>query len=311
MNTELVNRFLQSLGALLALSVFVFIMARISGSPADYLLPIDATPEEVEALEDDLGLNEPQLYQYGIYLLNLLKGNLGESVYNGREVTTVFFERFPATLQLTLFGVGLVFVGGIGLGVLSALHRGKMIDTVVRTFAALAQATPSFWLALILMLLVGVRLEWLPVAGRGDGWTDWTHTIMPTFTMSVFALAGVLRLTRSGMLEVLGQEYVTFARSKGLPERVVIMRHALRNALIPVATFGGITMVSTFLAGSIVIESIFAWPGVGQLAYLATIDRDYPTLQGVTLIFGAMFIFANFMVDLSYFYLDPRIRVSS
>ncbi len=307
MNKELGNRFLQSIAALLALSVFVFIMARISGSPADYLLPIDATPEEVEALEDELGLNEPQLYQYGLFLFNILKGNLGESVYNGRDVTTVFFERFPATLQLTLIGVGIVFIGGIGLGILSALHRGKWIDTVVRTFAAIAQATPSFWLALILMLVIGVRLEWLPVAGRGG----WEHTIMPSFTMSLFALAGILRLTRSGMLDVLGQEYVTFARSKGLPERIVVIRHALRNALIPVATFGGIVMVSTFLAGSIVIESIFAWPGVGQLAYLATIDRDYPTLQGVTLIFGGMFIFANFLVDLSYFYLDPRIRLRS
>ena len=303
----LAGRFVQALATLVALSVIVFVMGRVTGSPVDLLLPVEATPEQVKQLEQDLGLNESWFKQYIIFAGRTLRGDLGRSVLNKQPVVDQFAERFPATLELGIAGAVIVFGAGIPLGVLAALNHGRLLDMVVRFFAALAQALPSFWLGLMLMLLFGVQLEVLPVAGRGG----WEHTILPAVSLSMFSLAGVLRLTRSGMLEALGQDYVMFARSKGLSERVVVMAHVLRNALIPVVTFSGLVVVSTFLTGSVVIETIFAWPGVGYMAYLSVVNRDYPALQAVVLIFGGMFILANFLVDISYAVLDPRIRVQA
>ena len=298
------QRIWQSLVVLVVVTLLVFLLGRISGNPARLLLPIDATQEQVLALEEDLGLHKPLHYQYGLFLGRVLKGDLGRSYVNGRSVGELFWERFPATLELTGVAMAIVIFAGIPLGVGAALNRGGVIDLVARWFSALAQATPSFWLAFVLIAIFGVWLRWLPFVGREEGMS----VILPAIAVAMFPLAGVVRLTRSGLLEVLAEEYIFFARAKGLRERVVVLRHALRNALIPVVTFMGVIIVGNFLIGSLSVEVVFAWPGVGYLAWQSVIMRDFPTLQGLVLIFAVLFVIANLAVDVSYAFLDPRIR---
>ena len=307
MASFLIIRFVQALITLWGLSLAVFLLVRITGSPAELMLPETSSLEDRERLEEAMGLNESLVKQYGKFLVQAIQGDLGRSVRDGRPVVTHLRERFPATIELSIAGIVLVVTLGIPLGILAALKRNSLVDVAIRAWAAVGQAAPNFWVALILMHIISVQLGLLPVAGRGD----WRHVILPAFVQSTFTLAGMLRLTRSGLLEVLRQDYVVVARAKGLPERIVLLRHAFRNSLIPLVTFSGLMLVTTFLNGSVVVETIFMWPGIGLLAYESVIFRDYPNLQGTVLAFGAMFVLANFLVDLSYGYLDPRIRVRS
>ena len=256
-------------------------------------------------MEERIGLNKPLYVQYWRFLSDAATGNFGRSLqYGDTSVAELFNERLPATLQLAGAAMLITFGLGIPLGIGAALTRGGWLDVVFRWFAAIAQATPSFWLAFVLIAVVGVWLKWLPFAGREGP----ESVILPAIAVAMFPFAGVMRLTRSGMLEVLGEEYIFFARAKGLSERWVILRHALRNALIPVVTFSGIIIVSNFLVGSLAVEVVFSWPGVGRLAFESVVLRDFPTLQGLTLIFATMFVVANLLVDISYALLDPRIR---
>jgi peptide/nickel transport system permease protein len=304
MERYLAGRVAEAALALVILSIVIFCLGRMTGSPVNLMLPSGATQAEVDRLEAALGLKQPIYVQYAKFLLELVHGNLGTSLLSRQRVVDLFFARFPATVQLTAMAVFLLMVVGIPLGVLAALTRGGFADLAIRIAAAVGQAVPTFWLGIMLVLLLGVWLRVLPVAGRGG----WEHMLMPVVSLSLWPLAGVIRFTRSGVLAVLGQAYVTCARSKGLPERLVLGRHVMKNSLLPVVTFSGVIVLSAFLTGSVVVETIFAWPGVGYLAYQAVIARDFPVLQGVVLIFGAMFILANLVVDLSYCYLDPRIR---
>ena len=305
MSTFLLKRGLQAILVLIVASFAVFLLGRLSGSPAALMLPVDATEEQMRAFEIEIGLDKPLYVQYWRFASAAATGDFGHSLqWGSNPVSELFIERLPATLQLAGAAMLITFGLGIPLGIGAALTRGRWLDTVFRWFAAIAQATPSFWLAFLLIAVVGVWLGWLPFAGR-EGIQS---VVLPAIAIAMYPFAGVMRLTRSGMLEVLGEEYVFFARAKGLSERLVILRHALRNALIPVVTFSGIIVVSNFLVGSLAVEVVFAWPGVGRLAYESVVLRDFPTLQGLTLIFATMFIVANLIVDISYALLDPRIR---
>ena len=303
MGRFLLQRAWQSLVVLFVVTILVFALGRISGDPVLLLLPIDYTKEQESELREDLGLNESLPYQYWLFLGRVLKGDLGRSFVNNRPVADLIWERVPATLELTGVAMGIVAFAGIPLGIVAALNRGGVIDLVARWFSALAQAAPSFWLAFVLIAIFGVWLRWLPFVGRQEA----TSVILPAIAVAMFPLAGVARLTRSGMLEVLEDEYIFFARAKGLRERVVVLKHALRNALIPVVTFSGI-ILGNFLVGSLSVEVVFAWPGVGYLAWQSVIVRDYPTVQGLVLVFAAIYVIANLAVDISYAFLDPRIR---
>ena len=288
---------------LLALVVIVFTLTRMSGSPAALLLPGDATAQDVQELETRLGLREPVPVQFVKYVIAALTGDLGKSLRTKRPVVDMFMERLPATLQVLFIGM-LVMSIGVPLGLVAALTRGSGIDLAVRLISSVGMSVPNFWLGTVLALVLGVWLHLLPVAGR----SGWESAIMPAISLSMYAMAGVARLMRSSMLQVMGQDYIFFARAKGLPERKVLLKHALRNALIPVVSFTSIVIVTQFLLGAVVIETVFAWPGVGYLAFQSLVQRDYPVLQGVVLLMGVVFILANLAVDLLYGFLDPRIR---
>lgn len=297
------SRLWQGLLMLLALVVITFTLTRMSGSPAALLLPGDATAQDVAELENRLGLRDPVPVQFGRYLVAAATGDLGQSLRTKRPVVQMFMERLPATLQVLFFGV-LIMSIGIPLGLLAALKRGSFIDLAVRLISSVGMSLPSFWLGTVLALVFGVWLHLLPVAGR----SGIESAILPAVALSMYAMAGVARLMRSSMLQVLGQDYIFFARARGLKELRVLVRHALRNALIPVVSFTSIVIVTQFLLGAVVIETVFAWPGVGYLAYQSLVQRDYPVLQGVVLLMGVVFIVVNMAVDLLYGLLDPRIR---
>lgn len=288
---------------LLALVVIVFTLTRMSGSPAALLLPGDATAADVAELETRLGLRDPVPVQFWRYLVSAATGDLGVSLRTKRPVVQMFMERLPATLEVLGFGV-LIMSIGVPLGLLAALKRGTAIDLLVRLISSVGMSVPSFWLGTVLALVFGVWLHLLPVAGR----SGIESAIMPAVALSMYAMAGVARLMRSSMLQVLGQDYIFFARARGLKEMRVLVRHALRNALIPVVSFTSIVIVTQFLLGAVVIETVFAWPGVGYLAFQSLVQRDYPVLQGVVLMMGVVFIIVNMAVDLLYGLLDPRIR---
>ena len=303
-----VVRGFQSLLTLFALSVIVFSLGRFTGSPVALLAPPTANQARLEQIERELGLDRPLHIQYGIYMAHTLRGDLGQSLTNDQPVWDLFKRRVPATMHLAVVGLGIILLLGVPLGVVASLNRGRILDHVIRIVASFGQAAPTFWLGLILLTVFGVWLNLLPPAGR-EGWAGWRHVIMPAFALSTFPLAGVVRLVRSSMLQVISSDYIMVARSKGLSERVVIRRHALRNALLPTVTFMGIILVTHFLTGAVVVETIFAWPGVGSLAFDSAVLRDFPVLQAMVLISGAWFVLASFLVDISYRFLDPRVRV--
>jgi peptide/nickel transport system permease protein len=295
----------QTLITLLIVSVLVFILARLTGDPVDLMLPLDATLELRERTRQQLGLDKPIYVQYGLFLTGLAKGDLGTSIRHDRTVAELLAQRLPNTLQLVSLSIGLALAVAFPLGVMAAVKKGSLWDTGARTIALFGQSVPAFWAAIVLILVFGVQLDLLPV-GRKEGLQSF---VLPTVTMAFFSfmLPGVLRLLRSSMLEVLDAEFIRLARVKGVGEWVVIWKHALRNALIPVVTFVGFYF-GILLSGSVVVEAVFAWPGIGRLAYEAVLWRDYPVIQGVVLVVSITILLGNLLVDLLYAYLDPRIR---
>jgi len=302
----IISRLIQAIAALLLLSVLAFAMTRATGSPLDLILPPEATAEDVVRLEKALGLDRPLPIQYGIYVADLLQGRLGESLRSGEDVATLLNNRFLGSAALSLTAIGIAFLIGLPLGVLAAQSRGTAVDAAVRLAALIGQSVPAFVVGLLLIQIFAVNLKWLP-AGTDKGPLA---IILPAFTLALFGIAAVTRLLRSAMLEVLDSDYVTLARTKGLPERTVIWKHALRNALLPVVSFAGLLFVS-FVSTTIVVETVFAWPGLGSLAYTAILNRDFPVTQGVVLLGAAIAIFVNFWTDVLYAVLDPRIRSES
>jgi peptide/nickel transport system permease protein len=289
------------------MSVIVFLLGRLSGDPVSMLLSQYSTEEDRVRITEQLGLNKPVLEQYGIFIFNALKGDLGKSVAgDNRPALTLILERFPASLKLALVALIISILIGIPLGVLSAVKRGSFLDALARLVALLGQSLPAFWLGIVLMYFFSVKLRLLPTSGYGGI----RHFILPAATMGLFTVAAVTRLTRSSMLEVLDSEYIKLARIKGVSEAIVIWKHALRNSLMPVITFMG-TFFATMITGAVVIETVFSWPGIGRLAYESILNRDFPVMQGVILFMTTLYILANLIVDVLYAWVDPRIRYTS
>jgi ABC-type dipeptide/oligopeptide/nickel transport system permease component len=300
-----VMRLLEGLVSLFVLATLVFILARLIGNPVDMMLPGDASWDERERMIHDLGLDRPIYEQYVEFMGGLLTGDLGESIKFKRPIMELFLLYFPNTFKLALVTLAMAFVLGFALGMLSAIHRGSPIDHFSRVVAVIGQSAPVFWIGLMLMLLFAVNLKILPVARMGG----WDSYILPAFTSSLFTLAGTARLLRSSMLEVLDTEYVKLARIKGVAPGKVVWKHCLRNAIIPVFTFAGMQLAG-LMGGAVVVETVFAWPGVGRLIYQGITGRDYPVVQGCILVVGFMIIAINLIVDILYGYVDPRIRVA-
>ena len=307
MGRFIAGRVVQTIATLFVVSIAVFLLVRLTGDPVDILLPIDASPELREETRARLGVDQPLVIQYGRFLGELVSGDLGTSIRTRKPVTELIGERFPNTVQLVGLAMLIALAVGIPLGVMAAVKKGTFIDRFARFFSLLGQSIPSFWAAIVLILVVGVYLGLLPT-GRKEGPE---YIILPAVTTAFFGfmIPGVVRLLRSSMLEVLDSEYVKLARVKGLPERVVVWRHALKNALLPVVTFIGFYF-GILLSGSVVVETVFAWPGIGRLAYEAVLWRDYPVIQGVVLLVSVIVLVSNLLVDILYAYLDPRIRYS-
>jgi peptide/nickel transport system permease protein len=298
-----IRRLLQSVVVLVVLALVVFALARVTGNPADLLLPEDATAEDRAHLLHALGLDRPVHVQLGVFLSGALHGDLGTSIRYRQPAVEVFFERLPNTLTLVPFALAASVIIAIPLGLLAAVYRGTIVDRITGTLAVLGIATPSFWLGVVLIYVFSVKLGWLPSARMGGP----AHFVLPIITLSGFLVAGMTRLVRSSVLEVLDTEFVKFARIKGLSELVVIWKHCLRNALIPVVTLFGV-FFALMVTGAIVTETVFAWPGVGRLTYEAVIFRDYPLLQAVILLQATIVLGVNLAVDILYAYLDPRVR---
>ncbi len=305
MQRFLVRRLITTVVVLLAVSVIVFVMARASGDPRLLMLDETSTQEDFEQLGVVLGLDKHPVQQYFIFLKSVLKGDLGRSLLQRRPVKDAIWERIPATLHLGLVAFVFSVIVGVPLGILSSVKRGGILDQIGKLVALIGQSAPSFWLGIMLIFLFAVRLEWVPPSGR----QDWNGVILPAITLGWFSVAANLRLVRSAMLEVLDSEYIKLARAKGVPERTIIWKHALRNAMIPPLTFAGVTL-GAMVTGSLVAETVFAWPGLGQLAVQAMQSADYPLLQGVVIIFTLMFVLAALLVDVLYAYINPRIRYS-
>jgi peptide/nickel transport system permease protein len=301
------RRLIQMMIALFLMSVIVFLLGRLTGDPVSMLLSQYSTEEDRVRITEQLGLNKPVLEQYGIFMFNALKGDLGKSVAgDNRPALTLILERFPASLKLALVALIISILIGIPLGVLSAVKRGSFVDALARLLALLGQSLPAFWLGIVFMYFFSVKLRLLPTSGYGGI----RHFILPAATMGLFTVAAVTRLTRSSMLEVLDSEYIKLARIKGVSEAIVIWKHALRNSLMPVITFMG-TFFATMITGAVVIETVFSWPGIGRLAYESILNRDFPVMQGVILFMTSLYILANLIVDILYAWVDPRIRYTN
>jgi peptide/nickel transport system permease protein len=305
MQRYIVHRLLQGILLLILVAAIVFFLGRLTGNPADLMLPEDATPEDREALIQTLGLDRPYHEQFYIFFTNALRGDLGMSIRYREPAAQIFFNRLPNTLKLLpptlILAIGL----SIPLGILAAVYRGTMLDKLAGGVAVFGIATPNFWLGIVLIYIFSVHLGWLPSARMGS----FAHYVLPTFTLGTFLVAGFMRLIRSSMLEVLDSEFVKLARLKGLSEFVVVMKHCLRNALIPVLTLFGV-FLATLVTGAIVTETVFAWPGVGRLTFEAVLFRDYPLLQAVVILDAVLVLFVTLVVDILYAYVDPRIRYS-
>ena len=303
MSRFLIGRLGQALLSMLVVISIVFVLTRMSGNPIHLLLDVNASERDQEILTRHLGLDRPLPVQYALYVKNIFVGDFGRSILTRRPVTEHIWERLPVTAELGIVAMIMSVLIGVPLGMYAAVKRGSALDTGARVFAVLGQSMPAFWLGLMLILLFGVMLGVLPAGGRGG----LQHVILPAFTLGYFTSAAILRLTRSAMLDVLGSEYIKFARLKGLHEQVVLWKHGLKNALLPVVTFAVLLFVQ-FLGGAVVTETVFAWPGLGRLILESIATRDYPIVQAGVLVLSALYLTGNLLVDILYGYLNPRIR---
>ncbi|MDR1205112.1 MAG: ABC transporter permease [Peptococcaceae bacterium] len=299
-----VTRLLQLIPLLFVLTLVVFILMRlIPGDPVTIMLGHGAPPDAVAVERVRLGLDQPFYAQYLLFLKNLLKGDMGVSLSTGNTVASELVRRFPYTLTLALGGTVVAAVLGMMAGVVAAVHHNKSIDNTIVTVSMLAISTPSFFLALLLMLLFTFLLGWLPSIGL----TSWKHAILPVITLGLSGMGLVTRTTRSSMLDVLSQDYVRTSRSSGIPEKITIYSHALKNALIPVITVLGLRF-GYLLAGATLVETVFSIPGIGRFMVDGVLKRDYPVVQSTILVFAASFVTINTAVDLLYAFVDPRIK---
>ncbi len=301
---KLLSRLLQAVVVVIGVTLITFLATFLTGDPAALMLGEGASTEEIAAFRAEMGFDRPLLVQYGEFLSKALHGDFGQSLYYKRPNIDLVLERLPNTVQLAAIALGLSLILAIPLGVLAAKLHNTWGDTIIMLFGLIGQAMPSFWFGLMMMLLFAVNLHWLPPSGMGT----WKHFVMPVIALATFPLAQDLRMMRSSMLEVLDDDYIKTARSKGLTDLNVYCKHALKNSLKPVVTQVGLQMGS-FLGGAVVIETIFAWPGIGRLAVQAIQFKDFPLLQTVVAFLGLAFVAVNFLVDMVYAMIDPRVRL--
>ena len=321
MNGFIIRRFVEGFITLIALSFVVFGSVQLTGDPARFLLPLTLEADEkvYQQQREALGLDKPFVVQYWNFIKKAVFLDFGTSFTTRRPVREILLERLPATVHLAVAGMTLAIGVGVPLGILSAVKRDSIFDRVAKGFAILGMSAPQFWIAIMLILLLAGRWDLLPAFGRGDiqGWFPTfsqipnmiEHLILPSFVLSIAVIAAIMRLARSSMLEVMDSDYVRFAQVKGLKERVVIWKHAARNALIPVLTFGGIALAG-LLNGSVIVEVVFAWPGIGLMLLDGILSNNFPQVEGAIIISGAAYIFTAVLVDIAYGYADPRVRVN-
>jgi peptide/nickel transport system permease protein len=312
MTRYLVARFAGMAVVMFVVATIVFIIVRVvPGDPAAIMLGPDATAADVAALRERLGLNQPLPVQYVIFLARTLVGDLGQSIFLNRPVLQAIAERAEPTICLTLMAIVLALAIGLPAGIASAVYRGRFADQAALALAMLMASMPAFWLGLLLIQRFSVDLGWFPVAGYGDPGASFLermrHLILPAIVLGLGSSALITRFTRASMLDVLGEDYVRTGRSKGLSEPVIVLKHALRNALIPIVTVIGLA-VALLLGGAVVTETVFALPGVGNLVVSAVLRRDYPVIQGALIVIAAVYVLVNLAIDLLYLVIDPRVR---
>lgn len=303
MKAFLLRRFGYAIVSLLLLALTIFVMTRLSGDPALLHTEPGASAADIEAARKRFGLDQPLPMQFATFIGSALTGDFGVSLYYRTPVLELYLDRLPNSLLLAAAAFAWSLLLGIGCGILAAVYANRWWDHLVKILALGGLSVPAFWLGMLLILAFSVGLGWLPSSGDAT----WQHLIMPALTLGWYFAAAHMRLTRSSMLEVMGMEYVKLARIKGLPESRVILRHALKNALIPVLTLAAINLV-TMVNAAVVVETVFAWPGVGRLLYEGISFRDFPLVQTTVLLAGAMIVVVNLLVDLLYAWIDPRIR---
>lgn len=302
MRRYVVNRVAQTLLTLLGISVIVFGLARLTGDPVKIMAPPEASTEDIEHLRATLGLSQPLPVQYWRFISRAIKGDFGDSIRWQQPAIGIILERFPATMLLAATSMLFGLVVALPVGVASAACRGTMIDRVGTVIALLGQSMPTFWLGILLILGLALYLPLFPTSGIGTP----AHLVLPSITLGGFVAASIMRVTRSAMLDVLGADYIRTARSKGLAERLVILKHALSNAAVPILTITTL-QAATILRGAVVTETVFAWPGVGKIAVDAVYARDFPLVQAAVLFMAAVFTCVNLVTDLLYVRLDPRV----
>jgi len=303
MQRYIAKRVIYAVISLFVLSLTIFVLVRLTGDPAILMAEPDASEADLEAIRHEFGLDRPYHVQYYYFIKNAMKGDMGISISYRVPATELYWQRLPYSIQLALAAMAISLILGLPVGIISAVKVDRWWDRFGKIVALIGMSLPSFFLGLILILIFSIYLKWLPTAGTGS----LKHLLMPAVSLSGYFTAAHMRLTRSSMLEVLGAEYIKLARIKGVPESRVIIKHAFKNALIPVVTLAGINFV-LMINIAVVIESIFAWPGIGQLLYDGITGRDFPVVQTVVLMAGVMIVLINLSVDVLYAYIDPRIR---
>jgi len=301
-----IGRVLQSIPALVGVTLVVFLLLHASGDPADLMLPPEATDADRQAFRHDHGLDRPLHVQYALFVWHAVRGDLGRSFTYGDPALDVLLRRVPATVELALASTALALLVGVPCGVIAASRRNSIFDYLVMLGASLGQSIAGFWLGLVLIMLLSVQLDIFPASGRGT----LLQLVLPALTLSTWLMALLARLTRSSMLEVLRSDYITTAYAKGLATRAVVLRHALKNALIPIVTVLGVSL-SYQMGGAVVVETVFNWPGLGTLTFDSVLRRDYPVVLVTVLFVGLVFVAVNLLIDILYSLVDPRIRVGS
>lgn len=317
MRQFILRRVLRAIVALWGIVTIVFTTMRLSGDPVPLMLPPDAPTAEIERVRAQLGLDRPLYEQYVVFVGNVLRGDFGRSIHMRQPALDIALERMPATIELAVVAFLLAVVVALPAGLISAARRNSLWDNLAMTLALIGQSAPTFYIGIMLILVFGLQLGWFPIFGRGNGsWanpSDWgtmlNHVFLPAVTLGAFAMASIARLTRSAVLDVMRQDFIRTARAKGLSEFGVLVRHNLKNAAIPIVTIMGLQF-GTLLGGAVVTETVFSWPGIGLLAIKSIGNRDYPIVQASVLLVAAAFVVVNFVIDLAYGWLDPRIRYS-
>ncbi len=282
----------------------VFFMLRLSGDPVLLFAPMDTSRQDMEAIRERMGFNDPLLVQYGRFMQDAVQLDFGESSRERRPAMDVVVDRLPATLQLGVAALAISVIVGIPLGILSAVKHGSRWDKFARILSVLGQAVPGFWLGVILIMFFSVQLGWLPTSGRGG----WSHIIMPAVTLSAFSMARYMRLTRSTFIDVLGQDYIRTARAKGLGQNLVLWRHAFKNASVSLITMTGLE-IGNLIAGAVVVEQVFAWPGMGRVLVQSLLNRDFAVVTAAVVLFAAMYTLSNLLADMAYGWVNPTVRL--